>query len=201
VALSHIHQMKVMHRDIKPENLLIGDCGALKFTDFGLSKFFAEGKAWFTDDVGSREYKAPEVIGLGEVAVGEDGQRRCWSRGYNEKADVWSVGVVLYILLCGVTPFYGTPEEKTAQILSGPIDIVSKYWDGVSDAAKRYVLRLMERDISKRPTAEEALGEHPCQRPRLRRGGAGKAYVLAPPTDPAPRRPPRRRPVGQGPGR
>jgi calcium-dependent protein kinase len=86
-----------VHRDLKPENILVDkeceDC--LKIIDFGLSVINKE-KAILTQKYGTPYYMSPEVI----------------NNNYNEKCDVWSIGVILYILLCGVPPFYGeTPEE------------------------------------------------------------------------------------------
>jgi calcium-dependent protein kinase len=86
------HSMGVMHRDIKPENFLLlskDEDAPLKATDFGLSVFFKEGEV-FRDIVGSAYYIAPEVL----------------KRKYGPEADIWSVGVMLYIFLAGVPPFW-----------------------------------------------------------------------------------------------
>jgi calcium-dependent protein kinase len=86
------HSMGVIHRDLKPENFLLlskDEHAPLKATDFGLSVFFKEGEV-FRDIVGSAYYIAPEVL----------------KRSYGPEADIWSVGVMLYILLCGVPPFW-----------------------------------------------------------------------------------------------
>lgn len=91
MSLAKMHQMGVIHRDIKPENFLMDGKGQIKFADFGLSSFFKKGQ-WFNEHLGSPNYMAPEVCGLknerGELVT-----------RYNEKADIWSVGVILYILL------------------------------------------------------------------------------------------------------
>ncbi|VAH44649.1 unnamed protein product [Triticum turgidum subsp. durum] len=86
------HKHGVMHRDLKPENFLFAnkkETAALKAIDFGLSVFFTPGER-FTEIVGSPYYMAPEVL----------------KRNYGQEVDVWSAGVILYILLCGVPPFW-----------------------------------------------------------------------------------------------
>jgi calcium-dependent protein kinase len=86
------HSLGVIHRDLKPENFLLlskDERAPLKATDFGLSVFFKQGDV-FKDIVGSAYYIAPEVL----------------KRSYGPEADIWSVGVILYILLCGVPPFW-----------------------------------------------------------------------------------------------
>ncbi|KAJ0720065.1 putative protein kinase CAMK-CDPK family [Helianthus annuus] len=93
VNVVHVcHFMGVMHRDLKPENFLLSDKtenALLKATDFGLSVFIQEGKS-YRDIVGSAYYVAPEVL----------------KRKYGKEIDIWSAGVMLYILLSGVPPFW-----------------------------------------------------------------------------------------------
>jgi calcium-dependent protein kinase len=96
------HAMGVIHRDLKPENFLLvsKDANApLKATDFGLSVFFKEGEV-FRDIVGSAYYIAPEVL----------------KRSYGPEADIWSVGVIVYILLCGVPHFWAGKLSYLASI-------------------------------------------------------------------------------------
>uniref|UniRef100_A0A2P2J6H1 non-specific serine/threonine protein kinase n=1 Tax=Rhizophora mucronata TaxID=61149 RepID=A0A2P2J6H1_RHIMU len=92
-VVHNCHTMGVMHRDLKPENFLFlsaKEDSPLKATDFGLSVFFKPGEV-FKDLVGSAYYVAPEVL----------------RRIYGAEADIWSAGIILYILLCGVPPFWG----------------------------------------------------------------------------------------------
>uniref|UniRef100_J3M0D3 non-specific serine/threonine protein kinase n=1 Tax=Oryza brachyantha TaxID=4533 RepID=J3M0D3_ORYBR len=93
ITVVHVcHFMGVIHRDLKPENFLLAssaDDAPLKAIDFGLSVFIEEGKV-YKDIVGSAYYVAPEVL----------------QRNYGKEADVWSAGVILYILLCGTPPFW-----------------------------------------------------------------------------------------------
>ncbi|KAI4298683.1 hypothetical protein L6164_032214 [Bauhinia variegata] len=154
VNVVHIcHFMGVMHRDLKPENFLLSskDEGAtLKATDFGLSVFIEEGKV-YRDMVGSAYYVAPEVL----------------RRSYGKEIDIWSAGIMLYILLSGVPPFWAETEKGIFDaILEGKIDFESKPWPSISDGAKDLVRKLLTQDPKKRITSAQVL-EHPW----IREGG------------------------------
>ncbi|KAK1279814.1 Calcium-dependent protein kinase isoform 2 [Acorus gramineus] len=141
------HFMGVMHRDLKPENFLLAtkDEGAmLKATDFGLSVFIEEGKV-YRDIVGSAYYVAPEVL----------------RRNYGKEIDVWSAGVILYILLSGVPPFWAETEKGIFDaILQGDIDFESAPWPSISYSAKDLVRKMLTPDPKKRITSAQVL-EHP----------------------------------------
>ncbi|KAH7838441.1 hypothetical protein Vadar_026384 [Vaccinium darrowii] len=141
------HRQGVIHRDLKPENFLFAnkkETAALKAIDFGLSIFFKPGER-FTEIVGSPYYMAPEVL----------------KRNYGPEIDVWSAGVILYILLCGVPPFWAETEQGVAQaIIRSVIDFKRDPWPKVSDNAKDLVKRMLDPDPNKRLTAQEVL-EHP----------------------------------------
>ncbi|KAH6768013.1 calmodulin-domain protein kinase 9 [Perilla frutescens var. frutescens] len=141
------HFMGVMHRDLKPENFLLSDKtenALLKATDFGLSVFIEEGKT-YKDVVGSAYYVAPEVL----------------RRKYGKEADIWSAGVMLYILLSGVPPFWGETERGIFDaVLRGHVDFESKPWPSISESAKDLVRKMLTQDPKKRITAAEVL-EHP----------------------------------------
>jgi len=138
------HSLGVMHRDLKPENFLFASTAEdapLKATDFGLSVFYKPGDK-FSDVVGSPYYVAPEVL------------QKC----YGPEADVWSAGVILYILLCGVPPFWAESESGIfRQILRGKLDVESEPWPSISDSAKDLVRKMLIRDPTKRLTAHEVL--------------------------------------------
>lgn len=140
----HCHNMGVIHRDLKPENFLLQDKtanSAIKATDFGLSSFFQEDQV-FTDIVGSAYYVAPEVL----------------RRSYSKEADIWSCGVILYILLCGYPPFHGDNEKKIfEQVVSKPVDFQSDPWPKISDPAKDCVRRMLTRDPKRRASAQQIL--------------------------------------------
>ncbi|KAL8480074.1 hypothetical protein ACS0TY_026854 [Phlomoides rotata] len=141
------HQHGVMHRDLKPENFLFGnkkETSPLKAIDFGLSVFFKPGEK-FNEIVGSPYYMAPEVL----------------KRNYGPEIDIWSAGVILYILLCGVPPFWAETEQGVAQaIVRSVIDFKRDPWPKVSDNAKDLVKKMLNPDPSKRLTAQQVL-EHP----------------------------------------
>ncbi|XP_051150747.1 calcium-dependent protein kinase 20-like [Andrographis paniculata] len=138
------HSMGVMHRDLKPENFLFVDeheDSLLKTIDFGLSVFFKPGET-FSDVVGSPYYVAPEVL----------------KKHYGPECDIWSAGVIIYILLCGVPPFWDETEQGIfEQVLKGELDFASEPWPSVSEGAKDLVRRMLECDPRKRLTAHEVL--------------------------------------------
>ncbi|KAL5543239.1 hypothetical protein UlMin_010949 [Ulmus minor] len=141
------HKNGVIHRDLKPENFLFKDnseTSDLKAIDFGLSMFFQPGQR-FCEIVGSPYYMAPEVL----------------RRNYGPEVDIWSAGVILYILLCGVPPFWAESEEEIAQaIVRGIIDFERDPWPKVSEKAKTLVRSMLEPNPYCRMTIDEVL-EHP----------------------------------------
>lgn len=143
-VVNHCHELGVMHRDLKPENFLLtarGPDGELKLTDFGLGVFFKPGDK-FRDLVGSPYYVAPEVL----------------RKHYSHQADMWSLGVILYILLSGLPPFWGDTEDQIFKmVLKGALDFKSDPWPKISDAAKDCVRRLLEMDPAARASAQQIL--------------------------------------------
>eukprot|EP00210_Caulerpa_lentillifera_P006070 g5799.t2 len=143
-VVQHCHDFFIIHRDLKPENFLLADNSpdaTLKAIDFGLSTFFKEGQ-YLHQIVGSAYYVAPEVL----------------RKKYSKEADIWSCGVILYILLSGYPPFYGETESTIFDaIMEGKFDMVSDPWPYISDGAKDCVKRMLVQDVSKRATAAEIL--------------------------------------------
>ncbi|KAK8943323.1 Calcium-dependent protein kinase 7 [Platanthera guangdongensis] len=141
------HKHGVMHRDLKPENFLFAnkkETAALKAIDFGLSVFFTPGER-FTEIVGSPYYMAPEVL----------------KRNYGQEVDVWSAGVILYILLCGVPPFWAETEQGVAQaIIRSVVDFKRDPWPKISDSAKDLVKKMLNPDPKQRLSAQGVL-DHP----------------------------------------
>ncbi|KAJ1701065.1 hypothetical protein LUZ63_000844 [Rhynchospora breviuscula] len=145
VQVCHAHG--VIHRDLKPENFLFGnkkENAPLKAIDFGLSVFFKPDEK-FHEIVGSPYYMAPEVL----------------KRNYGPEVDIWSAGVILYILLCGVPPFWAETEQGVAQaIIRSLVDFERDPWPKVSDHAKDLVKRMLEPNPKRRLTAQGVL-DHP----------------------------------------
>ncbi|XP_042058161.1 calcium-dependent protein kinase 24-like [Salvia splendens] len=145
VKVCHAHG--VIHRDLKPENFLYANSSEnspLKAIDFGLSIFFEPGQR-FTEIVGSPYYMAPEVL----------------RRNYGNEVDIWSTGVILYILLCGVPPFWAETEEGIAQaIVYGQINFKRDPWPKVSEEAKQLVRGMLDPTPFSRLTIDQVL-QHP----------------------------------------
>lgn len=147
-AIEYCHTVhNICHRDLKPENFLFQTPAAdaqLKIIDFGLSRYDDEVEHMSTK-VGTPYYIAPEVL----------------SRKYDKECDLWSVGVVCYVLLCGYPPFYGdTDAEIFSSVKKGEFDFPSPDWDDISSQAKHFIRSLLKTDVKQRPTAREAL-DHP----------------------------------------
>jgi serine/threonine protein kinase len=148
-ALDYCHSRGIVHRDLKPENLLLRSKNdeTIKIADFGLAKITnSASQSLMTTACGTPGYVSPEVL-LG--------------RGYSAAVDLWSVGVILYILLCGFPPFY---SENNAvlfeQIKRGEFDFPSPYFDSVSDDAISLVRSLLTVDPAHRMSAKQLLA-HP----------------------------------------
>ena len=145
-AMDYIHKKKIAHRDIKPENVLLvnkDDDTTIKIADFGFAKRVIKPNCLRTL-CGTAQYVAPEVLDL-------------HSPGYDQRADMWSVGVVTYILLGGYAPFDGPVHELANLICKGEYEFHDKYWGDISDAAKTMIRNLLQVDPDKRYSAELAL--------------------------------------------
>ncbi|BFZ14462.1 hypothetical protein BsWGS_17501 [Bradybaena similaris] len=147
-ALQYLHALSIVHRDVKPENILIKQhedgTKSLKLGDFGLA---AEVRGHLYAVCGTPTYVAPEVIA---------------ETGYGLKIDVWSAGVIAYILLCGFPPFsseHEDQEELFDLIMTGNYEFPSPYWDDISAPAKNVIAAMLEVDPDLRLTATQVL-EH-----------------------------------------
>ena len=165
-AVNYLHKKSIVHRDLKPENIVFIKTGNnnnnninnvnystrgslkndkneeifIKLIDFGTSVHLTDGN--LTQELGTIYYIAPEVF----------------KNNYNEHADVWSCGIILYIMLCGHPPFCGKSEDDIKhKIIHSPLQFLPKDFNKVSNKAIEYVKQLLTYDARKRPSAEEAL--------------------------------------------
>lgn len=147
-AMSYLHNNNFVHRDIKPENFLLQnrDVDAqIKVIDFGLAKQHKVGSGEkMKTKAGTPYYVAPQVL------------QGC----YDEKCDVWSCGVICYILLCGYPPFYGDQDPDILRMVKkGNFTFPPEDWDDVSAEAKECISLMLTFNADKRPTAAKML-EH-----------------------------------------
>eukprot|EP00744_Colponema_vietnamica_P002349 GILI01003701.1.p1 GENE.GILI01003701.1~~GILI01003701.1.p1 ORF type:complete len:490 (-),score=178.72 GILI01003701.1:255-1679(-) len=146
-AILYCHQHNICHRDLKPENFIFQTSepdSPVKIIDFGLSKIF-DAKTIMQTRAGTPYYVAPDVL-----------------RGrYDKSCDMWSLGVIMYILLCGYPPFYGDNDNQIMdRVRIGRYSMDGPEWQNVSAEAKDLIAHLLSVDASRRYTAEQALA-HP----------------------------------------
>ncbi|RDA96086.1 hypothetical protein CP533_5779 [Ophiocordyceps camponoti-saundersi (nom. inval.)] len=153
-GIRYLHERNIVHRDIKPENILIVDKDlSVKIADFGLAKIIGE-ESFTTTLCGTPSYVAPEILADSK------------QRQYTKAVDIWSLGVVLYICLCGFPPFSDElysrdfPFTLSQQIRSGRFDYPSPYWDSVGDPALDLIDSMLMVDPTKRFTIDQCLS-HP----------------------------------------
>lgn len=156
-GLNCCHMQNIVHRDIKLENIMFSDPERtnIKLIDFGFGKLCREGKSQLREQLGSPMYMAPEIFIQSQ---------------YNEKCDIWSCGILCYILLSGKAPYIingNTAKVASIDTLYNLIktkeftdeDFSGPEWSQVSSKAKDFVLTLLQRNPMKRPSASKAL-EH-----------------------------------------
>jgi len=151
-GVEYLHMRKVVHRDLKLENILLSDQtpqAIVKIADFGLARFFADNSELRTV-CGSPLYVAPEILDIGMS-----------SETYTPAVDMWSVGVILFILLSGNSPFENEDEQILFEkIRSGDYSMDDCLWDYISAGAKDCVRALLVVNTTERMTITEAL-RHP----------------------------------------
>jgi len=146
LAINYLHQNSIIHRDLKPENWLVSskepvEKSTLKLIDFGISKRLKPGETC-TSKAGTPYYVAPEVM----------------TGRYTEKVDVWSTGVITYIMLSGLQPFPGrTTDEILQAVQRAKVVTDGKSWTKISAAAKGLVKSLLQKTPSVRPAALQAM--------------------------------------------
>ncbi|KAM6151634.1 calcium/calmodulin-dependent protein kinase type 1B [Rhynchocyon petersi] len=138
-AVSYLHSLGIAHQDLKPENLLYAtplEDSKIMVSDFGLSKIQA-------GNMLAHPGISPELLE---------------QKPYRKVVDVWALGVICYILLCGYPPFYDESDPKLfSQILRASYELDSPFWDDISESAKDFIHHLLERDPQKRFTCQQAL--------------------------------------------
>ena len=144
-AINYCHKNGIVHRDLKPENLLYlnkDENSPIKVIDFGMSKRF-DSKHFMSEKVGTAYYISPEVL----------------AGKYDEKCDIWSAGVILYIIICGYPCFNGEDDDEIFEaIQKGKIAFPSPEWDNISEDVKE-LIKKMCCSVNKRLTAEQVLKE------------------------------------------
>lgn len=172
-----MHSKNVIHLDLKPENILcLTKTGnQIKIIDFGMARIYDPQKK-LQILFGTPEFVAPEVVNFDPIT--------CLS-------DMWSVGVICYVLLSGLSPFMGDTDVVTlGNVTVGRYDFKDKIFDSVSEEAKNFIRKLLTRDMTQRLSAEQALqdpwltnltlaSELPSTKQRLRRYVIKKRWIKA----------------------
>lgn len=150
-AVQYLHSKDIVHRDIKPENVLFEsdeDGSPIKLIDFGLSRIHGLNDSDMTNQVGTAYYMSPGIL----------------QGKYDRSCDLWAVGIVAYILLCGYPPFNGDAEyDVHNSVRKGHLVFERNVWGTLSDASRDFVSKLLCMDSSMIPSAPEAL-QHPWVR-------------------------------------
>jgi len=145
-AVNYCHKNKIMHRNIKPDNIYLSEINfygdyTVKLGDFSSNAPITPGKN-NTQFIGSNFFISPQVL----------------NGSYNEKCDIWSIGVLFYLLISGTPPFVGnTHEEMNFQITNDEVKMHSKKWDYISKDCKDLIFKLLNKNEDERISAEEAL--------------------------------------------
>lgn len=159
-AVHFCHSNQILHRDLKPENILMESFDSegynstskinqrnslnIKVIDFGTAEIFKK-NSMLSKQIGTPFYIAPDVL----------------KNEYNEKCDIWSCGVIMYIILCGSPPFYGKNEREIFnKVKMGNYTFSQNIWKEISNNAKDLIKSLLESDHNNRPSAEKAMN-HP----------------------------------------
>lgn len=151
-AVEYLHDIGVCHRDLKLENLMFkrkSSLSGLKIIDFGLSREEQpnKGQTEMRTLCGTLDYLAPELVTS--------------NKSYNNKVDIWSIGVIIYTLMSGGMPFYDKRDSRVVELIRrGVVTFPSRQWCGVSVEAKQFIRELLCYDPEERPTAAKAL-QHP----------------------------------------
>ena len=149
MAIYYLHSYGIVHRDLKPENILMTDLSPqadIRLLDFGLSKIVGNDEKC-TEPYGTLSFVAPEVL---------------QGKPYDKSVDLWSIGIITFLLLCGYLPFDDRHSEReiARQTIQDPVPFEEKIWSKYSPEAKTFVDGLLQKKPEKRYTIKEVL-EHP----------------------------------------
>ena len=149
MAIYYLHSYGIVHRDLKPENILMTDLSMqadIRLLDFGLSKIVGNDEKC-TEPYGTLSFVAPEVL---------------QGKPYDKSVDLWSLGIIAFLLLCGYLPFDDKHSEReiARQTIQDPVPFEEKIWSKYSPEAKSFVDGLLQKKPEKRYTIKEVL-EHP----------------------------------------
>eukprot|EP01129_Flabellula_baltica_P011567 TRINITY_DN5097_c0_g1_i1.p1 TRINITY_DN5097_c0_g1~~TRINITY_DN5097_c0_g1_i1.p1 ORF type:complete len:220 (-),score=34.40 TRINITY_DN5097_c0_g1_i1:93-752(-) len=142
-AVAYMHSNGICHRDLKLENILMCDKELLsiKITDFGFSKDFSNNA--LQTSCGTPDYAAPEILS---------------GMPYDNSVDIWSTGVITYMLLSGIAPFFGdTNQEIFRKILAANFSFPHDFWKDVSRDAKDFISAILVLNFNNRPSARQCL--------------------------------------------
>ncbi|KZT24357.1 Pkinase-domain-containing protein, partial [Neolentinus lepideus HHB14362 ss-1] len=145
-GVKYLHEHDIVHRDLKPENILYRTKAAdsdIVIADFGIAKHLHSATEQLTSLAGSFGYVAPEVL---------------TKAGHGKKVDVWSTGIITYVLLCGYSPFRSDDaKELIRETEAARVEFHERYWKNVSGEAKDFIRYLLNPKPDERPSAAEAL--------------------------------------------
>ena len=149
MAIYYLHSYGIVHRDLKPENILMTDLSPqadIRLLDFGLSKIIGNEEKC-TEPYGTLSFVAPEVL---------------QGKPYDKSVDLWSIGIITFLLLCGYLPFDDKHSEReiARQTIQDPVPFEEKIWKQYSPEAKTFVDGLLQKKPEKRYSIKEVL-EHP----------------------------------------
>ncbi|KJA13407.1 hypothetical protein HYPSUDRAFT_220869 [Hypholoma sublateritium FD-334 SS-4] len=147
-GVHYLHDHDIVHRDLKPENILYrtkDDNSDIVIADFGIAKHLHSPEEQLHSLAGSFGYVAPEVL---------------LKQGHGKPVDIWSIGVITYVLLCGYSPFRSDDANVLIkETTAAKIEFHDRYWKNVSVEAKNFIKSLLNPDSTKRPTAAQALAD------------------------------------------
>ncbi|KAM6967927.1 death-associated protein kinase 2-like [Aplochiton taeniatus] len=162
-GVGYMHSKHIAHFDLKPENMMLNDKTAphphIKIIDFGLAHHLTPGED-YKSLCGTPQYIAPEVVNYETLS---------------EASDMWSIGVITYILLSGMSPFQGEKDEETLRNIVGMVyEFEDQYFTETSIMAKDFIEKLLVKDPIERMTAKECL-LHPWIKPLTRKQAANRS--------------------------